>query len=177
MLDAASWVDHACGWYAKPQPLFDALAEGADWEQRSRWMFTKNVIEPRLTAEFHVLEAVPIAELRDIGARLSESYGVHYDSAWLNLYRDENDSTSWHADRPACHHPSAIVPVLSLGATRRFVIRPKDGGRSVNFTVASGDLIVMGGQCQRDWEHAVPRETTPAGARIIVNFGSGSRET
>ena len=106
---------------------------------------------------------------------LSRHYGVVYDSAWLNLYRDHDDSTGWHADRRAERQPSAIVPVLSLGATRRFLLRPREGGRSTVFTVATGDLVVMGGRCQRDWEHAVPKETDPTGARISVNFGSSAQ--
>ena len=85
-----------------------------------------------------------------------------------------NDSTGWHADKPPSRFPTSVVPVLSLGATRRFLIRPRDGGRSQVFVVAAGDLVVMGGRCQRDWVHAVPKETSPSGVRISVNFGSGA---
>lgn len=175
MLDEHSWVDHFHGWLADPEALFVELAALTGWEQRSRWMFTRSVIEPRLTAEFHVLADAPVAEVGRIGARLSQQYGVDYDSAWMNLYRDQNDSTAWHADRPANRAPTSVVPVLSLGATRRFSIRPRDGGRSESFVVSAGDLIVMGGRCQRDWVHAVPKETAPSGPRISVNFGSRSQ--
>jgi alkylated DNA repair dioxygenase AlkB len=64
------------------------------------------------------------------------------------------------------------VPVLSLGATRRFLIRPESGGPSTVFTPASGDLIVMGGRCQRDWRHCVPKQKSPAGPRSSLNFNS-----
>ena len=148
------------------------LATIPSWEQRDRWMFDKTVIEPRLTAEYPVLADAPIPRLREIGARLSEEYGVPYDNAWLNLYRSHDDSTSWHADRPANRLPTTSVPVLSLGATRRFLIRPKDGGKSVTFVVNAGDLIVMGGRCQRDWVHSVPKERIATGPRISVNFSS-----
>jgi|SRR5579863_3523484 len=130
-LDGSSWVDHFPGWYQDAARLFAVLAERAAWEQRSRWMFTRTVIEPRLTVEFPTLELAPSPEIRSIGERLSRLYGVKYDSAWLNFYRDESDSTSWHADRPANRPLTSIVPVVSLGATRRFLIRPKEGGRSV----------------------------------------------
>ncbi|WP_425411416.1 alpha-ketoglutarate-dependent dioxygenase AlkB [Longispora albida] len=66
----------------------------------------------------------------------------------------------------------ALVPVLSLGATRRFLLKPRQGGRSIALSPASGDLVVMGGRCQRDWRHCVPKQTTPTGARVSVNFSS-----
>lgn len=173
-LDATSWVEHIPAWLARNEELFDSLSQVAGWEQRKRWMFTKQIEEPRLTAEYRVLAEAPVA-LRDIGQALSSHYGVAYDSAWLNLYRDHRDSTSWHADRPSCKRERCIVPVLSLGATRRFLIRPKEGGRSTVFIVERGDLIVMGGRCQKDWVHAVPKETRAAGTRISVNFGSSQQ--
>jgi alkylated DNA repair dioxygenase AlkB len=60
--------------------------------------------------------------------------------------------------------------VLSLGATRRFLIKPAKGGQSVSLAAASGDLIVMGGRAQRDWRHSVPKQATPVGPRISINF-------
>jgi alkylated DNA repair dioxygenase AlkB len=107
-----------------------------------------------------------------IAAALSAHYGVPYDGLWMNLYRDNNDGTGWHADRPASTRPEAIVPVLSLGATRRLLIRPEAGGRSTVLTPAGGDLVVMGGRCQLDWRHCVPKQKTPAGARFSLNFTS-----
>jgi alkylated DNA repair dioxygenase AlkB len=171
-LDGTSWVEHFPRWLAHSDLLFASLSENAGWEQRTRWMFTKQVEEPRLTAEYPLLMEAPVLRLREIGSLLSAHYEIPYDSAWLNLYRDHRDSTSWHADRPSCKRAECIVPVLSLGETRRFVIRPKDGGQSIVFVAADGDLIVMGGRCQRDWVHCVPKETRPVGARISVNFAS-----
>ena len=174
-LDATSWLEHVPGWLSQNEVLFEELARVAEWEQRTRWMYTQVVDEPRLTAEFHSLAQAPSAMVRRIGTALSAHYGVEYDSAWLNLYRDQRDSTSWHADKPPSRSEQAIVPVLSLGETRRFVIRPKAGGRGRSFVVRGGDLIVMGGRCQRDFEHAVPKELKPAATRISVNFGSSSQ--
>jgi len=173
-LDSTSWVEHIPRWIADDEELFSTLNGAAGWEQRTRWMFERDVIEPRLTANYSVLADAPIVRLRELGARLSAQFGVPYDRAWLNLYRDHNDSTSWHADR-SCQREECVVPVLSLGETRRFLIRPKTGGSSTTFVVKSGDLIVMGGRCQRDWVHSVPKETTPAKARISVNFASATQ--
>jgi alkylated DNA repair dioxygenase AlkB len=169
-LDATSWVEHVPGWLSDDQSLMDILLKEAEWEQRTRWMYTKSVIEPRLTAEYRLLREAPV-RLREIGERLSAQYGVPYDSAWLNLYRDHKDSTAWHADS-LCLRDGCFVPVLSLGETRRFLIRPKDGGRSLTFAAKSGDLIVMAGRCQKDWVHCVPKESLRAGARISINFAS-----
>jgi alkylated DNA repair dioxygenase AlkB len=64
------------------------------------------------------------------------------------------------------------VPVLSLGAQRRFLIKPVSGGASVAFAPRGGDLLVMGGRAQRDWRHTAPKQTRPAGPRISLNFSS-----
>jgi alkylated DNA repair dioxygenase AlkB len=176
-LDAATWLEHCPGWLTCNERLMESLANAATWEQRKRWMYTQHLEEPRLTAEYPTLSQAPVPLLRQIGRVLSDHYGVTYDSAWLNLYRDNNDSTAWHGDRSSCQRAECIVPVLSLGETRRFLIRPREGGRSTVFIAEGGDLIVMGGRCQRDWVHCVPKETPRAGARISVNFGSSFQAT
>lgn len=174
-LDAWSWVEHFTGWLGSPDALFTALAEQAAWEQRDRWMFTGVVIEPRLTAVLDSIARAGMPELQRVAADISRHYGLTFDSAWMNLYRNHDDSTGWHADRPVDQLPTAVVPVLSLGAARRFLMRPREGGKSTVFHVETGDLLVMGGRCQRDWLHMVPKETQLAGARISVNFGSSEQ--
>jgi alkylated DNA repair dioxygenase AlkB len=174
-LDASSWVDVIPAWLDDPGALFAALLEKAPWEQRERWMFDRMVTEPRLTAELRSLADAPHPALVEAAARLSKAYGVRYDHLWLNLYRDGRDSTAWHRDRVSCRRPECIVPVLSLGATRRFLLRRKEGGRSVAFRVASGTLVVMGGRAQDDWVHAVPKEAGAIGPRISVNFQSSEQ--
>jgi alkylated DNA repair dioxygenase AlkB len=174
-LDATSWVDVIPGWLADPEPLFAALLEKARWEQRERWMFDRMVIEPRLTAEVSRLSDAPHPALVEAADSLSQTYGVRYDHLWLNLYRDGHDSTAWHRDRISCRRPGCIVPVLSLGATRRFLMRRREGGPSVPFQVSSGTLLVMGGSAQDDWVHAVPKEPGVVAARISVNFQSSAQ--
>jgi alkylated DNA repair dioxygenase AlkB len=161
-LDETSWVEHVPGWLQGSGALFDELLATAPWEQRYRMMFARRFIEPRLTAEYPDIAQAPQALLHTVAESLSEHYGVPYRKLWMNLYRTHRDSTGWHGD--------LIGKVLSLGATRRFLIKPAEGGASESFTVGAGDLIVMGGRSQRDWRHSVPKQTTPAGARISVNF-------
>jgi alkylated DNA repair dioxygenase AlkB len=169
-LDEASWIEHVPGWLLGSGTLFDELLATAPWEQRSRVMFERRFIEPRLTAEYPDIAGAPQALLHTVAGALSARYGVAYQKLWMNLYRTHRDSTGWHGDLIGKVQETSIVPVLSLGATRRFLIRPAAGGASVSFTICSGDLIVMGGRSQRDWRHSVPKQATPAGPRISVNF-------
>lgn len=169
-LDGSSWIEHIPNWFPQPDALFAELMETAPWLQRDRWMYTRQVIEPRLTADYPDVTRVPHAALRAIAEALSDHYGVRYRSLWVNLYRDQHDSTAWHGDNIGRVQARSIVPVLTLGATRRFLIRPAAGGPSSVFRPVSGDLIVMGGRAQRDWRHCVPKESTPSGPRISINF-------
>src|ERR1700753_1728083 len=174
-LDQTSWVEHVPGWLSGGHQLLDRLRDSAGWEQRQRWMYTQLVTEPRLTAEYPALADAPQPELRDIAAVLSAHYGVDYDRIWMNWYRDHRDGTGWHADRPAPQAPTAIRPALPPRAPPRFPVRPTGGGPRTVFTPAGGDLIIMKGRCQRDWQHCVPKQKAPAGARMSLNFSSVSQ--
>ena len=169
-LDGASWIEHIPNWLGQPSALFEEIMDTAPWLQRDRWMYTRTVIEPRLTADFPNVAEVPINALRAIAEALSDHFGVRYRSLWVNLYRDQHDSTAWHGDNIGRIQAESIVPVLTLGASRRFLIRPTEGGRAWTFRPASGDLIVMGGRAQRDWRHCVPKESSPSAPRISINF-------
>ena len=170
-LDDHSWITHIRGLVDGDLTLMQQLATLSGWEQRSRWMYHRTVMEPRLTNEMPDLSSAPTF-LIILAAALTEYCDVHYDAIWMNWYRDHQDSTSWHADRPANRPETAVVPVVSLGATRRFLIRPADGGSSIAFTPAGGDVIIMRGRCQRDWQHCVPKQRTPVGGRMSLNFNS-----
>ncbi|OBA57571.1 hypothetical protein A5647_24125 [Mycobacterium sp. 1100029.7] len=170
-LDAFSWITHVPGLLVGHHQLVTELAALDVWEQRQRWMFDRLVDEPRLTGEYVDLALAPPL-LTELAATIGAQFDVPYDRIWMNWYRDHRDGTGWHADRPAHKAATAIVPVLSLGAPRRFLVRPTGGGSSTVFTPAGGDLIVMHGRCQRDWQHCVPKQKAPAGARMSLNFAS-----
>jgi alkylated DNA repair dioxygenase AlkB len=169
-LDETSWVDHVPGWLTGDEALMRLLMAEAAWEQRSRWMYSRVVQEPRLTAEYPVIADAPHPVLHYLTDALSARFGRPYVRLWMNWYRDHRDGTGWHADRPADKQPEAIIPVLSLGATRKFLIRPEAGGRSTTIVTHGGDLVVMGGRCQRDYRHCVPKQKLSAGARLSLNF-------
>jgi alkylated DNA repair dioxygenase AlkB len=171
-LDARSWVELVPCWITGSGALFDRLATAVPWRQHDRRLFEQTFREPRLTAEYRNLGDVPDEALVDAAGALSKHYGVRYDSVWLNFYRDGRDSTGWHRDRFSCRQPECVVPVLTLGATRRFLLKPRAGGASVGFKPGSGDLIVMGGRCQQEWLHGVPKDPGIPEPRISINFQS-----
>ena len=132
-LDQTSWIEHIPGWLpaADAAALLSSLIASAAWEQRDRWMINRRILEPRLTAEYNDLADAPDPALPAAAKVLSAYYQIPYDGLWINFYRDHRDSTGWHGDWPTCKQPECIVPVLSLGAPRRFLIKPRSGGRSV----------------------------------------------
>lgn len=174
-LDATSWLEVVPGWMSGSRTLFDCLAAEASWSQRDRRLFEQTFQEPRLTAEYRCVDSVPHSGLVDAVRAVSQQYGVKYDGLWLNLYRRGSDSTGFHRDRLAIRASSSVVPVLTLGATRRFVIKPRNGGPSTTLRPTSGDLLVMGGRCQEDWVHGVPKEPGIAEPRMSVNFQSSAQ--
>jgi alkylated DNA repair dioxygenase AlkB len=173
-LDVRSWLDFIPRWVSGADHLFDELARGADWQQRSRHMYEKVVAEPRLTASWRAGGGAPLEPpiLERMRRLLSERYGREFDSAGMNLYRDGRDSVAWHRDRIAKEIEDPIVVLVSLGEARRFLVRPHGGGRSKALLLGGGDLLVTGGRFQREWEHSVPK-VAAAGPRISIAFRHG----
>ncbi len=173
-LDDESWVDHAPGWVLSPDGLFQEVVEEREWGQRSRRVYDRKVLEPRLTSQWSKESNQPLVPplIATMCGVLSEHYGVVFDSIGFNLYRDGKDSVAWHGDHIHKEIERPIVVLVSLGQPRRFLLRPKGGGRSRVFTLGGGDLLVTGGLTQRTWEHAVPK-VAKAGPRISVAFRHG----
>jgi alkylated DNA repair dioxygenase AlkB len=173
-LDETSWVDHAPGWVSGSDALFAELVDGAPWQQRSRRMYDKTVLEPRLTAWWQASSGGPLepAILERMRSVLSARYGVELDSMGLNLYRDGQDSVAWHGDRIAKEIAEPVVAIVSVGEARPFLLRPRRGGPSLTFHLGRGDLVVTGGACQRRWLHSVPK-VARAGPRISITFRHG----
>ena len=174
-LDPECWVDYAPGWVTGADELFAALLATTDWGQRTRTMFVKRVIEPRLTSSWRADRGKPLdpSVLKDMRLALSSRYGVELDSMGMNLYRDGRDSVAWHGDRIAREIERPIVALVSLGHPRKFLLRPKGGGRSRPFELGRGDLLVTGGRTQRLWQHSVPKVANAAGPRISLAFRHG----
>ncbi|MEQ3553133.1 alpha-ketoglutarate-dependent dioxygenase AlkB [Pseudonocardia nematodicida] len=165
-----AWVDVVPGWVPDPDTLFDRLRETVPFQGYTRRMYDRMVVEPRLTHRW-VLGGgdEPPRRLRDMASELGGHYDVAFTQVGANLYRDGADGVAWHGDRVARERPEAVVALVSLGATRPLRLRPTGGGTSVSFPLASGDLLVMGGTCQRTWQHSVPK-VAASGPRISVQF-------
>jgi alkylated DNA repair dioxygenase AlkB len=168
-LDDDSWVDVAREWMHGADSLLDALIDTVEWKQGKRWMYERVVDDPRLSRWYPASEHPPHSALADAKLALEERYGVPFGSVGLNYYRDGRDSVAWHRDRELRELDDTRIAILTLGARRPFLIRPRGSGRSHDFKPGSGDLLVMGGRCQMDWEHNVPKVRS-AGPRISCSW-------
>lgn len=172
-LDETGWIDHGPGFVRGADRLFEAVLASRDWGERTRWMYDQRVREPRLTSYWELgagpLEPPVLEELR---RALSERYGLVFDSAGFNLYRDGRDSVAWHADRIRKEILDPVLALVSLGEPRKFLLRPRGGGRSIAFKLGRGDLLVTGGTATRGFEHTVPK-VARAGPRISIAYRHG----
>lgn len=165
-----AWLEHVPGWLTGADEVFEAVAEAADWHAQAMRMYDEVVACPRLTASWTVADLPhSLSLLRALAAGISQRHRVALTRVAANLYRDGDDSVAWHGDRGARDVATATVAVLSLGATRPFRLRQRDGDARLALAPASGDLLVMGGTCQRTWQHCVPK-VSDAGPRISVMF-------
>ena len=178
-LSHGAWVDLRRGWLAGSGAVFARLAASpgpVPWRAEKRQMYDRVVAVPRLLCFYGEDAPLPDQALTDARAALNAHYGPElgepFRTAGLCLYRDGRDSVAWHGDtigRGA--REDTMVAILSLGTPRALLLRPREGGqRPLRFEVGHGDLLVMGGSCQRTWEHAVPKTAQPVGARISVQF-------
>lgn len=165
-LGRGAWLDVVPSWVRGADVLFEAVLAAGDWRHRTRTMWDKVVDEPRLSTGGWADPPEPIPAM---AAALSGRYGLDLGAVSANLYRDGADSVAWHGDTAGRRRETTVVAILSLGAPRRFLLRPKGGGSSLRFTPAHGDLLVLGGTCQRTFDHAVPK-CAAAGSRISVMF-------
>lgn len=175
VLTSGAWVDVRRGWLRDGFELFDTLLAYQGWVAERRKMYDRVVDVPRLLRFYATGAFVPwpqVVEARDLlSAYYLPELGEPFTSVGMCLYRDGRDSVAWHGDtlgRGATD--DTMVAILSLGASRTLALRPRGGGASLRFNLDHGDLIVMGGSCQRTWEHAIPKTTRSVGSRISIQF-------
>jgi alkylated DNA repair dioxygenase AlkB len=168
-LGEGCWLDISRGWLRGADTLLDALVERVEWHQGRRWMYERMVDDPRLSRWHAPGDDLPHPALSAIGRALRRRYGVRLNGPGLNYYRDGNDSVAPHRDRELRELDDTLVAIVTLGARRPFLVRPLGGGRSRDLAPASGDLLVMGGRFQLEWEHAVPK-VRRAGPRVSASW-------
>lgn len=174
-LSDGAWVDVHPGWMSGADELFMRLQTDVPWRAEQREMYDLVVEVPRLLCAYGVGDDLPDPALIEARSVLSQYYedelGEPFVTAGLCYYRDGRDSVAWHGDRIGRGRTdNTMVAILSLGAPRRLSLRPRAGGESIGFVVGHGDLLVMGGSCQRTWDHAVLKTSRPAGPRISVQY-------
>ena len=169
-----AWVDVRRTWLPDPDEVFDALVARVPWRAERRQMYDRLVDVPRLVYTYMIDQELPHPVLTEARDALSEHYaeelGEPFRTAGCCYSRDGRDSVAWHGDtigRGSSH--DTMVAIVSVGDPRRLMLRPRGGGESLSFELGHGDLLVMGGSCQRTWEHAVPKVAS-AGPRLSVQF-------
>jgi alkylated DNA repair dioxygenase AlkB len=168
-LDSTAWVDHLPSWVAGHEGLLHHLTRTTDWQSLRRPMYDRVVDVPRLVAS--VPADGPGHPLLEQARRaLSLRYRTEFTHITLALYRDGRDSVAWHGDYVAREMvEDTLVASVSLGAPRRLLLRPMAGGATRAFSLGWGDLFVMGGACQRTWQHAIPK-VAHADPRLVIMF-------
>ncbi|GGS60231.1 MULTISPECIES: alpha-ketoglutarate-dependent dioxygenase AlkB [Streptomyces] len=175
-LGSGAWIDVLPGWLSGADALFEHLATAVPWRAEQRTMYDNVVAVPRLLAFYRAGDALPHPVLDEARTALSRHYagelGEPFTTAGLCYYRDGRDSVAWHGDRIGRgSRQDTMVAILSVGEPRDLLLRPAGGGgTAVRRPLGHGDLIVMGGSCQRTWEHCVPKTSRATGPRISIQF-------
>jgi alkylated DNA repair dioxygenase AlkB len=174
-LSGGAWVDHLPGWVSGSDDVLEVLLGDIGWREDRRQMYEREVTVPRLLRWYGGDEVLPHPLLTDARAALDRHYaqelGEPFVTAGMCLYRDGRDSVAWHGDRIGRGRSAdTMVAIVSFGSPRPLLLRPAGGGPSLRFPLGHGDLIVMGGSCQRTWEHCIPKTTKPVGPRVSVQF-------
>jgi alkylated DNA repair dioxygenase AlkB len=167
-LSEGAWVEHHPNWLEGHQHVFESLRSEAAWQSHRRIMYEREVDVPRLVARAPE-EGATAELLRSLSQTLSRRYRRCFDAISLAHYRSGKDSVAFHGDKLGRLVNDAIVATVSVGTPRRFLIKPNAGGPSLSFDLGWGDLFVMGGTCQRTWQHAIPKRTH-ADPRISIMF-------
>ena len=175
VLTDGAWVDVRPGWVTRADDLFVRLVKEVPWYAERRQMYDRVVDVPRLLKFYGESDPLPDPVLVEARERLSAHYaaelGEPFTTAGFCYYRDGRDSVAWHGDTIGrSRTEDTMVAIVSFGEARRLLLRPRGGGSTRGFSVGHGDLLVMGGSCQRTWEHAVPKTARPVGPRISVQF-------
>jgi len=173
-LEGGAWVDVRRDWLADADDVFATMVADVPWRAERRQMYDRVVDVPRLVHTYGVGEELPHPTLvlarEALSAHYREELREPFVTAGCCFYRDGRDSVAWHGDRIGRgDREDTMVAIVSLGDPRRLALRPRGGGPSLSFTLGHGDVLVMGGSCQRTWEHAVPK-VAAAGPRSSVQY-------
>ncbi|HUS61662.1 MAG TPA: alpha-ketoglutarate-dependent dioxygenase AlkB [Acidimicrobiales bacterium] len=179
-LDEGSWVDIARGWVVGADELFERLLADVAWQSSRLFRYDHWVEERRLGSMWRRGQPLPHPGLAAVHRGLQDRYGVELGGFGLIQYRDGRDGQGFHRDTDMRWLDDTIVAIVSLGARRPWLLRPRSSrdplrpqsGAVHDLAPGPGDLIVMGGRCQADWEHSVPylKDRLDLGTRISLQW-------
>ena len=169
----------------KANELYLKLYKNVKWELRKLFMFGKWIDQPRLTAlygddgkaysytgtTFETHQWLP--ELEEIRDMVSKEAGQKINAVLCNLYRDGKDGCGWHSDAGKSDGTNPMICSVSLGATRIFQIKHKtnpDYSSPINIPLPAGSLLIMAGEMQHHWQHAVMKQNIAVPPRINLTF-------
>jgi len=157
---------------ARADALLAAIRATTEWTQERRKMYDRFVDVPREQAWFGDDRERPFTpELDAVRRDLQTLTGARFSYVLLNRYRDGRDSVAWHNDREVESISRPVIGSLTLGATRAFDLRPKSARRNlISIDLDHGDLLVMRGDTQRNWEHRIAKDPRISGERINLTF-------
>lgn len=162
--------------------LFERLISDTVWKQESMKLYGKTVPFPRLTAWYgdkdkpYTFSGITLQpnqwtdDLLNIKLKIETVAGVNFNSVLLNLYRDGNDSISWHTDAEKELGQNPVIASVNFGATRTFQLRHKLTKQQINIPLNNGSILVMSGSLQHFWQHQVPKTSKRINSRINLTF-------
>jgi alkylated DNA repair dioxygenase AlkB len=184
-LDEHSWVDVCRGWLDGAPSLFESLRGGVAWQPSKLFRYDHWVEERRLGAMWRPGTPLPDPALADVHKTIQRRYGVQFSGFGLIQYRDGSDGQAFHRDTDMKWLDDTVIAILSLGARRPWHLRPRSKkydlgeskGATHDLSPGPGDLLVMGGRCQADWEHSVPYlRGSAVGTRVSLQWRYTSRQ-
>lgn len=176
-LDDTSWIEVVRGIVVDPEALTEEALTTWRWRQETHFRYEVTVSRERRFATLSKHDEP--AAVRQLGMHLDSRYRVRLQGPANFLYPHGGVTMGFHRDREMRWLDNTLIAILSLGATRPLALRPRSGTfddptveRRID--LASGDLLVMGGRCQQDWLHGVPR-VPDAGPRLSLTWRWTSR--
>jgi alkylated DNA repair dioxygenase AlkB len=163
-LGGGAWVDVARGWMAGADELFEYLRDEVSWQGSRLFRYDHFVEERRVSSSWESGNPLPHPALAEATRVLQHRYRAQFPGFGMIQYRDGSDGQAFHRDTDMRWLDDTVVAILTLGAQRPWLLRPRSSrhdhepghGATHDLAPASGDLIVMGGRAQADWEHSVP---------------------
>lgn len=184
MPDADVSILHEVEMHQSYEGILTTLIRNIKWRQESVRVYGKQYQQPRLIAwygdpgrryDYSGISLTPLPWtdiLREIKRRIEDCTDATFNSVFLNLYRDHNDSMGFHSDDERELGPEPVIASVTFGATRVFVMKHKKKSDvpTVKVPLESGSVLLMKGKTQKFWKHGILKQREPCGPRVNLTF-------